>query len=201
MMLDQFRNQPGNRKLRLIAIACCNRLLSRITESHQQAFLAAITLAERFVEGQVTDEELIAAYVDAEFGPRIWEVTIANHSCNPEARWAARKAVVSVARFVSHRSLDGRSERRGELRLLSETVRCVLGNPFRPVEVDSTWLTSDVLLLAGGIYDERAFDRMPILADALQDTGCANDDVLNHCRGDGPHVRGCWVVDLLLGKG
>ena len=77
----------------------------------------------------------------------------------------------------------------------------MLGNPFRPVEVDSTWLTSDVLLLAGGIYDERAFDRMPILADALQDTGCANDDVLNHCRGDGPHVRGCWVVDLLLGKG
>ena len=62
------------------------------------------------------------------------------------------------------------------------------------------WLTSDVLLLARGIYDDKAFDRMPILADALQDAGCTNEDVLNHCRGDGPHVRGCWVVDMLLGK-
>ena len=57
-----------------------------------------------------------------------------------------------------------------------------------------------VVALARGIYDEKAFDRMPILADALQDAGCDNDDVLSHCRGGGPHVRGCWVVDLLLGK-
>ena len=80
-------------------------------------------------------------------------------------------------------------------------LRDIFGNPFRPVAVDPAWLTSDVVMLAHGIYDEKAFDRMPILADALQDAGCANDDVLTHCRGAGPHVRGCWVVDLLLGKG
>jgi hypothetical protein len=55
-------------------------------------------------------------------------------------------------------------------------------------------------LLAEGIYQERAFDRMPILADALQDAGCDNEDVLTHCRQPGEHVRGCWVVDLVLNK-
>jgi hypothetical protein len=66
--------------------------------------------------------------------------------------------------------------------------------------IDPTWRTSDVLTLARGIYDERAFDRMPILADALQDAGCTNDDILSHCRDTTPHARGCWVVDLVLGK-
>ena len=79
-------------------------------------------------------------------------------------------------------------------------VRDIFGNPFRPVTFDPAWRTSDVMLLANGIYDERAFDRMPILADALQDAGCDKPDILDHCRGDGPHVRGCWVVDLVLGK-
>jgi hypothetical protein len=58
-----------------------------------------------------------------------------------------------------------------------------------------------VVALARGIYADRAFDRLPILADALQDAGCENTDLLAHCRGEGPHVRGCWVVDLLLEKG
>ena len=76
----------------------------------------------------------------------------------------------------------------------------VVGNPFRPVNYDPSWRTPTVLALAQGIYEEGAFDRMPILADALQDGGCDNIDILDHCRGPGPHVRGCWVVDLLLGK-
>jgi len=62
------------------------------------------------------------------------------------------------------------------------------------------WLTSTVTSLAQSIYQERAFDRLPILADALEDSGCTNPDILNHCRQPGEHVRGCWVVDLLLGK-
>jgi hypothetical protein len=79
-------------------------------------------------------------------------------------------------------------------------LRELMGNPFHPVAIDPSWLTSTVRLLAEGIYQEKAFDRMPILADALQDAGCDNDEVLNHCRGPEPHVRGCWVVDLVLGK-
>jgi hypothetical protein len=76
----------------------------------------------------------------------------------------------------------------------------IIGNPFRPVVLDPTWLTSTVVALAAGIYGEKAFDRMQILADALQDAGCEDSDVLEHCRDGLPHVRGCWVVDLLLGK-
>jgi len=88
------------------------------------------------------------------------------------------------------------SESEAQLHLL----RDIFGNPFRPAAIDPSWLTSTVVALARGIYEERAFDRMPILADALQDAGCDNEDVLGHCRGPEPHVRGCWVVDLLLGK-
>jgi len=79
-------------------------------------------------------------------------------------------------------------------------IRDIFGNPFRPVAFDPAWQSETVVALATGIYAERAFERMPILADALEEAGCDNTDILNHCRGDGPHVRGCWVVDLVLGK-
>ena len=68
------------------------------------------------------------------------------------------------------------------------------------VRIQATWLTSAVVALARGIYADRAFDRLPILADALQDAGCDSDSVLSHCRDAGPHARGCWVVDLLIGR-
>ena len=87
-------------------------------------------------------------------------------------------------------------------RLHANLLRDIFGNPFCPIAPASSWLTTDVLALARGIYEERAFDRMPILADALQDAGCDNDTVLAHCRDTSPtHVRGCWVVDLVLQKG
>jgi hypothetical protein len=80
-------------------------------------------------------------------------------------------------------------------------LRDIFGNPFRPVTLDPRWLTSDVVALAQGIYADRAFDRLPILADALQDAGCEQEDILTHCREPQlTHVRGCWVVDLVLGK-
>ena len=79
-------------------------------------------------------------------------------------------------------------------------IRDIFGNPFRPVVPNPSYLVPAVLELARGIYQERAFDRMPDLADALENAGCTNADILEHCRGPGPHVRGCWVVDLILGK-
>jgi hypothetical protein len=80
-------------------------------------------------------------------------------------------------------------------------LRDIFGNPFRPVAFDPAWRTIDVMLLAQGIYEERAFDRMPILADALQDAGCEHDDILGHLRDPhAAHVRGCWALDLVLGK-
>jgi hypothetical protein len=82
-------------------------------------------------------------------------------------------------------------------------ARCIFGNPFRPVCVDRAWLTwkdDAIPRLAQALYEERAFDRLPILADALEDADCDNTDMLAHCRQPGEHMRGCWVVDLLLGK-
>lgn len=79
-------------------------------------------------------------------------------------------------------------------------LRDLVGNPFRPVTPHPDWLTSTVLTLARQMYDSRDFTAMPILADALQDADCEDGQILAHCRGDGPHVRGCWVVDLVLGK-
>jgi hypothetical protein len=80
-------------------------------------------------------------------------------------------------------------------------VHEIFGNPFRPVPFEPAWRTTDVLLLARGIYEEKAFDRMSILADALQDAGCTSADILNHLRdSQATHVRGCWALDLVLGK-
>ena len=91
-------------------------------------------------------------------------------------------------------------EWRDELRELAHLARDIFGNPFHPVTFLPEWRTSTVLALAQQMYDSREFSAMPILADALQDAGCDNADILDHCRGPGPHVRGCWVVDLVLSK-
>jgi hypothetical protein len=83
---------------------------------------------------------------------------------------------------------------------LCDLIRDLCGYPCRPVALDSAWQTPAVAALAQTIYDERRFSDLPILADALEEAGCDNADMLAHCRGPGPHARGCWVVDLLLGK-
>ena len=79
-------------------------------------------------------------------------------------------------------------------------ARDIFGNPFRSVAFDPVWRSDTAVSLARHMYESRDFSAMPILADALQDAGCDNADILDHCRGPGPHVRGCWVVDLVLGK-
>jgi hypothetical protein len=79
--------------------------------------------------------------------------------------------------------------------------RDIFGNPFRPVTFSPAWRTETALSLARRMYEARDFSAMPLLADALQDAGCDNADILDHCRDpDATHVRGCWVVDLVLGK-
>jgi hypothetical protein len=88
-------------------------------------------------------------------------------------------------------------------RTSADLLRCVFGTRFGPLSVDpawQAWQARTIPKLAQAIYEERAFDRLPILADALEEAGCTNSDILNHCRGPGPHVRGCFVVDLILSK-
>jgi hypothetical protein len=85
-----------------------------------------------------------------------------------------------------------------------ELLRDVFGNPFRPVSVDPAWLARNagaVLNVARSVYEGRRFEDLPVLADALEEAGCADPAILAHCRSAGPHVRGCWVVGALLGEG
>jgi hypothetical protein len=79
-------------------------------------------------------------------------------------------------------------------------LRDLFGNPFRPASLGAAWLTRDASTLAQSIYDDRNFVDLPILADALEEAGCSDPDILGHCRSGGDHVRGCWVVDLVLNK-
>lgn len=87
----------------------------------------------------------------------------------------------------------------------SDLLRDLFGVlPFRPVAVEASWLIwndGTVVKLAQRIYDDRGFEDMPILADALEEAGCNNADILGHCRQPGQHVRGCWLIDLLTGRG
>src|SRR5262249_16615769 len=120
-------------------------------------------------------------------------------SCAAHAAWFATNERVTAEHIPSCCEscvTDASAERFAVVAIL----RDIFGNPFRPITLDPSWQSADVLALAQAIYDERAFDRMPILGDALEDAGCDNADVLTHCRQPGEHVRGCWCVDLVLGK-
>jgi hypothetical protein len=97
-------------------------------------------------------------------------------------------------------SPDSEGLRESHLRTQQAVFCDIVGDPARPVPFDPRWRTSDVIGVARGIYDERAFVRLPILADALMDAGCEDERIISHCRSKGPHVRGCWLVDLVLGK-
>src|SRR5262249_31831698 len=83
---------------------------------------------------------------------------------------------------------------------LCHLVRDIFGNPFRPVRFDPAWRTAAAVSLARGMYRGRDFGRLTDLADARQDAGCDTEAVLTHCHRPRPHVRGCWAVDLVLGK-
>jgi hypothetical protein len=102
-----------------------------------------------------------------------------------------------ILRRASHL---GAEQARREGQAQCDLLRDIFGNPFRPAPVDPSWRTPVVVAIARRAYDERDFAALPVLADALEEAGCAGADVLAHCRGGGAHVRGCWVLDLLLGK-
>lgn len=116
-------------------------------------------------------------------------------------------AVKTLAtRFEAHAAAAGVelfTHWKARKRLLADLVRDCFSHLLRSVLVDTSWFAwngGTIRHLAEAIYNERAFDRLPILADALEDAGCTDADILDHLRGSGPHVRGCWVLDLLLGK-
>jgi hypothetical protein len=201
-MLEFLRGKASDRKLRLVACALARRV-AHLTEVEEYA--RGLDAAEFTADGGEPTEmrdcrrvlnDRQTAWFMSEDRRRESTVLFLGHAA------MSHKAFRDITKLLSWVRTSGRDDAlRGELADSHGVVLDIFGNPFRPVTHDPFWLTSTVLQLAEGIYADRAFDRLPILADALQDAGCEDADLLEHCRGPGPHVRGCWVVDLVLGKG
>jgi hypothetical protein len=117
--------------------------------------------------------------------------------------YGASTAVSAAAKFVARAGgASGRSGSKPERKAQSDLLRDVFRTPFRSaIAIDSTRLVRDdfVARIAASVYTTRDFDRLPLLADALEDTGCTEAELLGHLRGPGPHVRGCWALDLVRG--
>jgi hypothetical protein len=167
-----------------------------------------VETAERFADDTADELELAAVYEAAfDVGAVLARRAKREEDAFRCAAWAASSAAhpdelaEDVALMVDLAAVAADMKHEGKAQ--ADLTRCLFGNPFRRNGVNPAWLAwNDGTLrkIAQSIYDERAFDRLPILADALEDAGCDNADILAHCRSEGPHVRGCWVVDLLLGK-
>jgi len=95
---------------------------------------------------------------------------------------------------------DRKFARSAELSAQALMLKDIIGDPFRSIYCNPSWRTSTAVALARQMYESRDFGAMPILGDALEDAGCQEEDVLNHCREPGVHVCGCWVVDRLLNR-
>lgn len=207
-----FRSLYGSitpRKQRLVAVAMCRRVARLLPDAGCRATL---DVAERYADRSAKRSELSAAHqvAQAAWG-RTGGVTFANPEDAP--RYAVR-AILQVTHPTQRHFADGVADNcaaavgcevAGQYshRHQAECIeqKRLLLDVLSPSVFDPRWQTLTVVALAEGIYADRAFDRLPILADALQEAGCADDDLLNHCRGPGPHVRGCWAVDGILRKG
>jgi hypothetical protein len=210
------------RKLVLFGCACCRCQWHLFTPEFCQE---AVTAAEEYADGAISSTELRAARhsLESRYPDIFWSEVYPE--LKPQwAAWLATIDTIGVREFEAEHPLESApfDDMLAVLKVeLSGSVACALdpipyevgraehadllrdifGNPFRPVTLSPTWRTDTVLALARQMYDSRDFSTMPILADALQDAGCDNDAILAHCRdASAIHVRGCWVVDLVLGK-
>jgi hypothetical protein len=205
-MLEFLRGKASSRKLRLLCVTCCHLIWPRLLDKRSRKAVAA---AEQYADGLVAEQGLKAAWDAARQAARKsrpsrrrakyrqvstpeWDAVSAATADDSLVEYFAPEAVQAVLEAGDPEEPPPP---------LCPFIRDIFGNPLRPVAADPRWLTSTAVALAQTIYGDRAFDRLPILADALEDAGCDDYDVLGHLRGEGPHVRGCWALDLVLGKG
>ncbi|MDB5309893.1 MAG: hypothetical protein JWO38_4095 [Gemmataceae bacterium] len=214
-MLEFLADRLDERGLMLFGAACCRRQWGLFTADCRQA----IEAAELYADGKSSADQLRAARnaierVEPSESLAWWIAWLATFD-SPAALEYQAKFPLDVPRGNMLAALKGQLCERiyiglkglvpkpiifTELAAHAILLRDVVGNPFRPVTLSPCWLTATVTSLARQIYESWDFSPMPILADALQDAGCDSADVLMHCRVPGPHVRGCWVVDWVLGK-
>ncbi len=222
-MLRWAGDRVSARKRRLFACACCRRALFMVDawayDFRRADYHRALATAERFADGAATAAELDDAHGgadDSTFINQDLEYAGLDHGVDPFRDVAsADPAVVAdvwqqvlllVREFGTDVAATGPrrrhdAEERAERAAQAELLRDLLGNPFRPVVFDSGWRSPVAAPIAAACYETGTFDRLPILADALEDAGCDAAELLAHLRGPGPHARGCWALDLVLGKG
>jgi hypothetical protein len=183
-MLDYLLRNAGDRKLRLLSCNCL-RLLGDLSSDLQRS----LEYVEKGVDGLLRWDEV---------GSRVRRLAFQmNNRDTDSLPWTlldspADAVIGSVLHFDRASPFEDRP--------VTDLLRESFGNPFRPVAFNPEWRTDTAVTLARTMYDAREFSAMPILADALQDAGCEDEHILTHCRAGGVHVRGCWVVDLVLGK-
>jgi hypothetical protein len=200
-LLGCVKGSASERRLRLFACACVRVAWPWTGEPDHPA----VGAAERFADGQADAAALLgvrnAPWSPRTFGPAKAVVVraAATATTSPAAWSAARNAADASARIegVPPEHPQGQCD----------LLRDIIASPFRPVTVSPACLTPQVVALARAAYDRRHLPsgeldpaRLAVLADALEEAGCTDPDLLDHLRGPGPHVRGCFVLDLLLGK-
>jgi len=175
-----------DRKSRLFIIACADRIWRLLPEEYQAVIQPIDPQVSKGLKRGTLQMRWSAAR-------RVgWEFEDLLHALNQGdiAFYCERAAAVA----------ETQASVRFEQQAQAALLRDIFGYPFRPVTLDPAWRTPTVTSLAQAIYADRRFADLPILADALEDAGCANAAILDHCRQPGEHVRGCWVVDLVLAK-
>lgn len=206
-MLEFLRGKASDRKLRLFAVACCRSVWRWIKRRELQR---AVEASESFEDGLISQKKLAA--IEQRVQQLLADLSFEAQTCMSKKIYAARDAARAVAIAASAQVTSETASRAAAAvrdvfawtpympKGQGSFVREIFGNPFRSLVHVPAWLawnSGTVVNLARTIYAERRFD---ILADALEEAGCENPDILAHCRGPGEHVRGCWVVDLILGK-
>jgi hypothetical protein len=215
-MLNYLSGTANDRKLRLSAVAACRRVWHLLPD---ERIRRAVEVTEQFIDGTANEQELRAAVWEARLavGRRSMEdwQSFATESASrvvSTAKLAASVMMVSealrlarTARAVAAQAAgaEAPAAEENERGLQCNLLRDVFGNPFHAATIDRSWLRwreGVVPNLAQVIYNEHRFRDLPILADALEEAGCDDEHLLGHCRDPGEHARGCWAVDLVLGK-
>jgi hypothetical protein len=216
-MLEFLRGKGSERKLRLFICACCRRFWHLLVDSRSQQ---AVEISERFADALAGQAELASAGEEA----RSAGDAVARQIDPGVGFDAARAVLLACALPVSPLAAEqlagdgvalacagpGLSAAKGERQAQPDLLRDVFGKPFRPLHVDPAWLAwhgGAAVKLAQAIYEERSLPegtldraRLAVLADVLEKAGCSDAVLLSHLRGPGPHVRGCFAVDALLGR-
>jgi hypothetical protein len=199
-MLLFLGDRASEPKLRLFGCACCRRIPDW---PHDRRSQKVVEVAEQYADG-LTDEPSLSVARDVRCVCRGVAKRHGLQAARSGKAAALQTAWEKVAEGDGHRLTAANDACERERAVQAVLFRDIFLNPFHlPPEFSPTgraWKECTVVKLAAAIYADRAFDRLPLLADALEDAGCTDAELLGHLRGPGPHVRGCWALDLVLGR-